>query len=100
MDRGTFVVLSKQEMADYAGLVQYITHHGVLKDSATTPLRVVTNSSFKNGKYSLNDCLPKGPNSLNDMLELITLCRLEWLKGISVGSFGSSQRMVHGLISP
>ena len=70
LDCSTFVVLGKQEMDDYKGPVQYITHHGVLKDSATTPLRVVTNSSFKNGKYSLNDILPKGPNSLNDMLEV------------------------------
>ena len=70
MDRGTFLVLSKQEMLDYSGPSQYITHHGVLKDSVSTPLRVVTNSSFKNGKYSLNDLLPKGPKSLNDMLEV------------------------------
>ena len=70
MERGTFVVLNQQEMLDYAGSVQYITHHAVLKDSSSTPLHVVTNSSFKNGKYSLNDILPKGPNSLNDMLEV------------------------------
>ena len=70
MDRGTFIVLSQQELSEYAGPVQYITHHGVLKDSTSTPLRVVTNSSFKNGKFSLNDLLPKGPNSLNDMLEV------------------------------
>ena len=70
LDRDTFIQLSKEEMSDYAGPVQYITHHAVLKDSTSTPLRVVTNSSFKNGKYSLNDILPKGPNSLNDMLEV------------------------------
>ena len=70
LDRGTFIQLSKEEISDYAGPVQYITHHAVLKDSTSTPLRVVTNSSFKNGKYSLNDLLPKGPNSLNDMLEV------------------------------
>ena len=70
MERGTFVVLNKQEMLDFAGPVQYITHPAVLKDSSSTPLHVVTNSSFKNGKYSLNDILPKGPNSLNDMLEV------------------------------
>ena len=44
MERGTFVVLNQQEMLDYAGPVQYITHHAVLKDSSSTPLRVVTNS--------------------------------------------------------
>ena len=63
-------------MEDYQGPVNYITHHGVLKDSATTPLRVVTNSSVKNGQYSLNDLMPKGPNSLNDMLEVILRFRV------------------------
>jgi len=70
IDRKTFILLSKEEMKDYSGPVQYITHHGVLKDSSSTPLRVVTNSSFKNGKFSLNDLLPKGPNSLNDLFEV------------------------------
>ena len=45
IDRGTFVRLDASEMSDYTGAVNYITHHGVLKDSASTPLRVVTNSS-------------------------------------------------------
>ena len=31
---------------------------------------MVTNSSFNNGGHSLNRCLPKGPNSLNDMMEI------------------------------
>ena len=68
IDRGTFVKLTKEEMDSYEGPHQYITHHGVLKSSVTTPLRVVTNSSFNNSGNSLNSCLPKGPNSLNDML--------------------------------
>ena len=72
IDRGTFVKLSQEELTTYEGPNQYITHHGVLKDSVSTPLRVVTNSSFNNGGHSLNSCLPKGPNSLNDML-VITL---------------------------
>ena len=82
IDRGTFLVLSKQEMQDYSGPSQYITHHGVLKDSVSTSLRVVTNSSFKNGKYSLNDLLPKGPKSLNDMLEVnIRFRAYKWVFG-------------------
>ena len=68
LDRGTFRVLTEEEMNNYDGPVNYITHHGVIKDSASTPLRVVTNSSFKNGPNSLNDTLVRGPNSLNDML--------------------------------
>ena len=75
IDRGTFVELTEQEMKEYAGPINYITHHGVLKDSASTPLRIVTNSAKKNGLYSINDLLPKGPNSLNDMLAVMVRFR-------------------------
>ena len=68
--RGTFVRLSKEEIESYEGPHNWITHHAVLKNSKTTPCRVVTNSSFDNGGHSLNSCLPKGPNSLNDMLAI------------------------------
>ena len=57
-------------MDTYEGPHQYITHHAVFKPSVTTPLRVVTNSSFNNHGNSLNSCLPKGPNSLNDMMAI------------------------------
>ena len=76
IDRGTFVQLSTSEMQEYAGPVIYITHHGFFKDSASTPLRVVTNSPKKNGKYNLNDLMPKGPNSLNDMLAVLLRFRV------------------------
>ena len=42
-----------------------------MKDSVTTPLRVVTNSSFNNRGKSLNSCLASGPNSLNPMLDVM-----------------------------
>ena len=43
--------------------VHYLPHHGVKKDSVSTPLRIVFNASSKTrGKPSLNDCLMKGPN--------------------------------------
>ena len=70
IDRGGVVKLSKKEMDEWKGPVNYISHHGVEQDSATTPLRVVTNSSLNNGGRSLNDCLPTGPNSLNPMLDI------------------------------
>ena len=71
IDRGGVVKLSKQEMEEWKGPVNYISHHGVDQPgSATTPLRVVTNSSLNNGGRSLNDCLPRGPNSLNPMLDI------------------------------
>ena len=71
IDRGTFVKLTEEELNSYEGPHQYISHHGVLKPSVSTPLRVVTNSSFNNHGNSLNSCLPKGPNSLNDMNKIM-----------------------------
>ena len=70
LERGTFVKLSREELDTYEGVQNYITHHAVLKNSKSTPCRVVTNSSFNNGGHSLNSCLPKGPNSLNDMFAI------------------------------
>ena len=68
--RGILVPISEEEMKDYKGPVNYISHHAVEKPSPTTPFRIVTNSSLKNGVRSLNDCLPKGPNSLNSMHDI------------------------------
>jgi hypothetical protein len=68
--RGILVPISPQEMDEYSGPVNYISHHAVEKPSPTTPFRIVTNSSLKNGIRSLNDCLPKGPNSLNSMYDI------------------------------
>ena len=36
----------------------------------TTPLRIVTHSSLKNGSTSLNGCMIAGPNSLNSMMDI------------------------------
>ena len=70
LDRGAAVKLSEQEIEEWKGPVNYIAQHGVITDSVTTPFRVVSNSSLKNGSYSLNDCLIRGPNSLNSMVDV------------------------------
>ena len=70
LDRGAVVKLSKEEIQNWKGPINYISHHGVVSDSVTTPLRIVTNSSLKNGTRSLNECLARGPNSLNSMLDI------------------------------
>ena len=47
IDRGVFKKISQEEMDDWKGPVNYVTHHGVTKpDSITTALRVVCNSSW------------------------------------------------------
>ena len=76
-DRGAIVNLSREEIESYeatGGPVNYVSHHGVHNPgSATTPLRVVTNSSLKNKNANLspNDCMQKGPNALSSLLEVI-----------------------------
>ena len=62
--------LSAQELDEYHGPVNYISHHGVIFPPWGHPLRIVTNCSLKNGTFSLNECLARGPNSLNYMLEI------------------------------
>ena len=67
LGRGAFIELERDKMKNWQGPINYISHHGVLKPSSTsTKLRIVSNSSLNNHNMglSLNDCLPKGPNSL------------------------------------
>ena len=71
LNRKAAVKLCDLELEEYMGPVQYISHHPVLKDSISTPVRMVTNSSFPNGGTSLNACLAAGPNSLNPMLDVL-----------------------------
>ena len=75
---GVIRELSKEEMESWSGGVNYISHHGVFKkSSATTKLRIVSNSSLdNNGRgVSLNSCLPKGPNSLSSLVEVFVTFR-------------------------
>ncbi|XP_064625956.1 uncharacterized protein LOC135486787 [Lineus longissimus] len=51
----------------------YLPHFPVLRDSETTPLRIVFDAS--SGSPSLNSCLYEGPNMLQDLTELIMLFR-------------------------
>ena len=77
IDRHTLVPVSEEEIKihkDEGGLINYIGHHGVEKDtSVTTPLRMVANSATKNCNTgpSVNDLWPKGPNSLSNLLKVL-----------------------------
>ena len=68
IERGALVEIPHAELDSYRGVKNYVTHQGVYKDSVTTPLRVVSNSSFPNGKTNLNSLLVKGPQFLNDLV--------------------------------
>ena len=51
LDRGVVEEISSQEAEQYSGPVNWITHHEVYKPgSLSTPVRLVSNSSFRNGK--------------------------------------------------
>ena len=80
VNKGAISRITQQEMDSYQGPVSYVTHLPVLKpDSTTTPLRIVTNTSFvnQNAKLSPNNCMDEGPNALSPLLEVLIGFRLE-----------------------
>ena len=56
----------------------YLAHHGVKRDSRTTPIRIVFDCSAKKDKMSpsLNDCLWTGPTLTSDLLKVLLEFRL------------------------
>merc|ERR1712059_166757 len=78
INRGVIRKLLDEEMAAWAGPVNYISHHGVEKPSSTTTaLRIVSNSSldYNNKGLSYNDILPKGPNSFLPLIQAVVSWR-------------------------
>ena len=53
--------------------VHYLAHHGVAKESVTTPVRVVFDSSARLSEkaFSLNDCLHTGPSLVTDLTQML-----------------------------
>ena len=77
-------IVKNPKVTDYT---HYIPHHGVLKNSPTTPLRIVHNCSAKaiNG-ISLNSCLMKGPSlteKLGDVLLKFRINKFAYTSDIS-----------------
>lgn len=56
----------------------YLPHMGVIKDSTTTPLRIVFDCSarLKKGLPSLNDCLLTGPSLTEQLVKVLLKFRL------------------------
>ena len=68
LNRGVVSEISQSEISTYTGPVNYITHHEVYKPgSLLTPVRLVSNSSFRNGSTNLHDLTVKGPNTLAEI---------------------------------
>ena len=68
VNRGVVSKISQSEVSAYSGPINFITHHEVYKPgSLLTPVRLVSNSSFKNGSTNLTDLTVKGPNTLADI---------------------------------
>ena len=64
--------LPNEELNSYKGPVHYVSHHGVLRpETASTPLRIVFNSSAVYQGHCLNDYWLKGPDLLNSLFGVI-----------------------------
>ena len=72
--KGTVVELTREEINNYRGPVNYNNHFEVIKEgSSTTKLRIVSNSAQKNARsgLSLNDCMARGPDLLALLEEVL-----------------------------
>ena len=71
--RKVFEPVTKEEMQQYSGPINYITITEAFKDGegTTTPLRLCMNSSMKYMGVSLNDLLMKGPSALNNIYSVL-----------------------------
>ncbi|XP_045130250.1 uncharacterized protein LOC123515574 [Portunus trituberculatus] len=91
--RGVARQLSEEEMQSYNGPIHYISHHEVLKaDSASTPLRIVFNSSSSYMGQKLNEFWAKGPVVFNNMLGVLLRFRQE-----RVAITGDISKMYHSV---
>ena len=62
----------------------YLPHHGVKKDSDTTPLRIVFNASSRaKGELSLNNCLQTGPSLTAKLYETLVNFRVNPVAAIA-----------------
>ena len=63
----------------------YLAHHGVFKESRTTPVRVVLDCSAKesNRSLSLNDLLYKGPSLISELAQNLLRFRLDKYAAVS-----------------
>ena len=91
--RGVYKEISAEELKSYKGPSRFTTLHEVHKEgSASTPIRVVSNTSLPYKGLSLNDILMKGPNSLADLFSVQLNFRVHL-----VGAVGDIGKMYHSV---
>ena len=71
IENGVARKLSVAEIRNYAGPIHYVAHHEILKQSQTTPCRIVFNTSAKFLNVALNDYWATGPNLMNNLLGVL-----------------------------
>ena len=91
--RNVFVEISEQELNEYEGPIWFLDHHDVPKEnSASTPYRLVVNTSLHHNGLCLNDILMKGPNSLNNLFSVLLNFRRH-----NVALVGDIKKMYHSI---
>ena len=77
LQHGALEEIFEHDLERWAGPKHYVSlQHVVNEDSATTPLRIVTNSSLSDRKgVSLNSILMKGHESLSDQWDVLSRWR-------------------------
>ena len=90
IQRGVARKLS-HEIREYEGPVFYLSHHDVLKsDSQSTPMRIVFNSSARFNNHVLNDFWMKGPDLVNNLVDVLMRFRER-----ECGVTGDIRKMYH-----
>ena len=89
LTRGVAKRLSEEDLK-YDGPIHYISHHEVLKESISTPFRIVFNSSANFKGHTLNDYWAKGPDLLGNLLGILLKFRENY-----VGYIGDIRKMYH-----
>ena len=94
IERGVAVKLRREDIADWSGPAFYLSHLAVVNPkSASTPIRLVFNSSQVFQGISLNSCLAKGPDSYtNSSLGILLRWREE-----SCAVVGDIRKMFHSI---
>ena len=75
---GSLREIPEDEQNKWNGPVHYVTHFGVINpDSASTRVRVVSNSAMKNSnsRLSFNDTTEPVPNALSDIFDILVQWR-------------------------